>query len=156
MKLILFQIYNIYKRYRYITFSYYKYIFLKCWDIWCVENLIPIEFSCTYSKLKIEWIQLHIFQIENWINSVAHFPNWKLNVQLNWIEFPDNHFDLSVTFDSRGLCFAKGWQSHFEKFLPGNALTLRKLNFHFLSHRMWYDRGDSFPFNFEPNGNPLG
>ena len=30
--------------------------------------------------------------------------------------------------------------------------TLRKLDFHFLSHSMGYDRGDSFSFNFEPNG----
>ena len=34
--------------------------------------------------------------------------------------------------------------------------TLRKLVFHFLSNWMGYDRGDSFPFNFEPNGNPFG
>ena len=30
--------------------------------------------------------------------------------------------------------------------------TLRKLYFHVLSHWMGYDRGDNFPFNFEPNG----
>ena len=30
--------------------------------------------------------------------------------------------------------------------------TLRELYFHFLSHLMGYDRGDSFPFDFEPNG----
>ena len=30
--------------------------------------------------------------------------------------------------------------------------TLRKLYFHFFSHWMVYDRGDSFPFYFEPNG----
>ena len=29
--------------------------------------------------------------------------------------------------------------------------SLRKLYFHFLSHRMGYDRGDSFPIDFEPN-----
>ena len=34
--------------------------------------------------------------------------------------------------------------------------TLRKLYFHFLSNLMGYDCGDSFPFNFEPNGNPFG
>ena len=34
--------------------------------------------------------------------------------------------------------------------------SLRKLYFHFLSHWMGYDRGDSFPFDFEPNGNPFG
>ena len=34
--------------------------------------------------------------------------------------------------------------------------TLRKLHFHYLSHWMGYDRGDSFPFDFEPNGNQLG
>ena len=32
---------------------------------------------------------------------------------------------------------------------PGHALT--KLDFPFLSHWMGYDRGDSFPFDFEPN-----
>ena len=37
-----------------------------------------------------------------------------------------------------------------------HAAALRKLYFHFLSHWMGYDRGDSFPFNFEPNGNPFG
>ena len=29
--------------------------------------------------------------------------------------------------------------------------ALRKLVFHFLSNRMEYDRGDSFPLDFEPN-----
>ena len=34
--------------------------------------------------------------------------------------------------------------------------TLRKLYFSFLSHWMGYDRGDSFSFDFELNGMPLG
>ena len=34
--------------------------------------------------------------------------------------------------------------------------SLRKLVFHFLSNWMGYDRGDSFPFDFEPNENPFG
>ena len=34
--------------------------------------------------------------------------------------------------------------------------TLRKLYFNFLSHCMGYDRGDSFLFDFEPNGIPFG
>ena len=34
--------------------------------------------------------------------------------------------------------------------------TLRKLVFHFLSNWMGYDRGDSFPFDFEPNGISFG
>ena len=34
--------------------------------------------------------------------------------------------------------------------------TLRKLYFYFLSHWIGYDRGDRFPFDFEPNGNPFG
>ena len=33
--------------------------------------------------------------------------------------------------------------------------TLRKLVFHILSNWMGYDRGDSFPFDFEPNGIPF-
>ena len=44
-------------------------------------------------------------------------------------------------------------------FTPGsnNKLpTLRKLDFHFLTNCMGYDRGDSFPSDFEPNGNPFG
>ena len=32
----------------------------------------------------------------------------------------------------------------------------RKLCFHFLSHLMGYDRGESFPFDFEPNGIQFG
>ena len=35
-------------------------------------------------------------------------------------------------------------------------IALRKLCFHFLSQWIGYDRGDSFPFDFEPNGNPFG
>ena len=31
----------------------------------------------------------------------------------------------------------------------------RKLYFHFFSNFMGYDRGDNFPFNFEPNGIPF-
>ena len=34
--------------------------------------------------------------------------------------------------------------------------TLRKLAFHFLSNLMAYDRGGSFPFDFEPNEIPFG
>ena len=34
--------------------------------------------------------------------------------------------------------------------------TLTKLDFYFLLNWMGYDRGDSFPFDFEPNGNPFG
>ena len=34
--------------------------------------------------------------------------------------------------------------------------ALRKLYFHFLSYWMGYDRGDSFPFDSEPNGIPFG
>ena len=34
--------------------------------------------------------------------------------------------------------------------------TLTKLVFHFLSNLMGYDRGDSFPFDFEPNGFAFG
>ena len=33
---------------------------------------------------------------------------------------------------------------------------LRKLAFHFISNRMRSDRGDSFPFDFKPNGIPFG
>ena len=36
------------------------------------------------------------------------------------------------------------------------STTLRKLYFHFLSHGIGYDHGDSFPFDFEPNENPFG
>jgi len=35
-------------------------------------------------------------------------------------------------------------------------ITLRKLVFLFLSNWMGYDRGDSFPLDFEPNRNPFG
>ena len=34
--------------------------------------------------------------------------------------------------------------------------TLRKLCFHFLSYWLGYDRGDSFPFNFEPSDISFG
>ena len=34
--------------------------------------------------------------------------------------------------------------------------TLRKLVFHYLPNWMGSDRGDSFPFDFEPNGVPFG
>ena len=34
--------------------------------------------------------------------------------------------------------------------------TVRKLVFHFLSNGMGYGDGDSFPFDFEPNGFPFG
>ena len=34
--------------------------------------------------------------------------------------------------------------------------ALRKLYLHFFSHWMGYNRGDGFPFNFEPNGIPFG
>ena len=34
--------------------------------------------------------------------------------------------------------------------------TVRKLVFHFLANWMGYGRGDSFPLDFKPNGNPFG
>ena len=37
-----------------------------------------------------------------------------------------------------------------------NSFTLRKIDFHFLSNGEEYDCGDSFLFNFEPNGFPFG
>ena len=37
----------------------------------------------------------------------------------------------------------------------GETHTLKELAFHFLSNWMGYDRGDSFPFDFEPNGIPI-
>ena len=46
--------------------------------------------------------------------------------------------------------------SHRSVAINQSFSPLRKLNFHFLSHWMGYDRGDSFPFNFEPNGIPFG
>ena len=45
-----------------------------------------------------------------------------------------------------------GWLEWRYTLLP---CTLRKLYFHFLSNWMGYDRGDSFPFNFESNGIPF-
>ena len=36
--------------------------------------------------------------------------------------------------------------------LQRSAPTVRKLAFYFLSKLMGYDRGDSFSFDFEPNG----
>ena len=41
-------------------------------------------------------------------------------------------------------------------FGKNSSFTLRKLVSHFLSNWMEYDRGDSFLFNFEPNGIPFG
>ena len=38
---------------------------------------------------------------------------------------------------------------------PVADYTPRKLYFHFFSHWMGHDRGDSFPFHFEPNGTPF-
>ena len=35
-------------------------------------------------------------------------------------------------------------------------IHLKNLYFHFLSNRMRYDRGDGFPFDFEPNRIPFG
>ena len=37
-----------------------------------------------------------------------------------------------------------------------NSPTLRKLVFHLLSYSMGCDCGDSFPFDFDPNGFPFG
>ena len=39
---------------------------------------------------------------------------------------------------------------------PRPSPALRKLDFHFLSNLMGYDRGDSDPFDFELNGIPFG
>ena len=44
----------------------------------------------------------------------------------------------------------------FNECLHRVPATLRKLCFHLLSQWKGYDRGDSFPFNFEPNGIPFG
>ena len=46
--------------------------------------------------------------------------------------------------------------STFPDLLRNEKTTLRKLYFQFLSHWMVYNRGDSFPFDFERNGIPFG
>ena len=61
---------------------------------------------------------------------------------------------LSVMFEG---CQGMSWIGH--PWLPRGArhawsCTLRKL--YFLSYWMGYDHGDSFPFDFEPNGIPFG
>ena len=53
------------------------------------------------------------------------------------------------------------WKCGTEGFKKGPRIgqslgTLRKLYFHSFSHWMGYDRGDSFPFDFEPSGFPFG
>ena len=48
---------------------------------------------------------------------------------------------------------SKRWKKNSSK---RRSYTLRKLSFYFLSNWMGYDRGDSFPFDFQPNGIPFG
>ena len=55
------------------------------------------------------------------------------------------HSNVSKSFE-----IIIGWEQNVY------PLTLRKLVFYFLSNSMRYDRGDSFPFDFEPNGIPFG
>ena len=50
--------------------------------------------------------------------------------------------------------FSRHEMTSLNELLLRRNCTLRKLYFH--SHWMGYDRGDSFPFDFEPNGFPFG
>ena len=47
------------------------------------------------------------------------------------------------------------WLNVISETLPCEY-TLRKLDFHLFSNKMGYDRGDSFLFDFAPNGVPIG
>ena len=49
--------------------------------------------------------------------------------------------------------FKLNWSAEVKLFnIVYFPISLRKLAFHFLSHWMGYDRCDSFPSDFEPNG----
>ena len=58
---------------------------------------------------------------------------------------------------SRNTVPKKDHNSFGPRYCPPPCIpALRKLDFHFLSHWVGCDRGDSFPFNSEPNGIPFG
>ena len=40
--------------------------------------------------------------------------------------------------------------------LRKSSTKLTKIDLHYLSNRMEYDRGNKFSFDFEPNENPFG
>ena len=65
---------------------------------------------------------------------------WKKKTEVNLFELRENKNGMIQTL----ICNAHRLHS------------LRKLYIHFLSNRMGYGRGDSFPFYFEPNGIPYG
>ena len=62
----------------------------------------------------------------------------------------DIHNLISVWFNRFRNCFSDRCSSS-----SFGSYTLRKLVFHFISNRMGYDRGDSFPFDIELNGIPF-
>ena len=79
------------------------------------------------------------------------------------IETPLNHSTV-VLMGLRGL-WISSYMSDRSRFSilehvqwqhPVSANTLRKLYFYFLSNLMWYDHGNCFPFDFEPNGITFG
>ena len=61
---------------------------------------------------------------------------------------PDRRRHLKVRSNTRSVIYHCRWNTW--------QRTLRKLYSPFLSNWMGYDRGDSFPFDFEPNGIPFG
>ena len=94
--------------------------------------LIPGNFT------RLEFLQIR--RLKNWHLSALWEPNWS---PLKHLKTSRHQCTEGIWIDPP-LC-RESWTS-----------TLRKLNFHFLSHWMGYDRGDSIPFDFEPNGIPFG
>ena len=81
-------------------------------------------------------------------NTAANSPTY-VCMAVGWLSSMD--CIISCTLSNCVEIFGKHAQ-HYSKTMR----QLRKQYFDFLSNLMGYDRGDSFPFDFEPNGIPFG
>jgi len=99
----------------------------------------------------------------HWVNACAMYSqwiSWSIGVDL-WPKQPVGTTGYHLKFSPVYLRpWGYLWLRNLPLFQNCNSLvlgfTLRKLYFHFLSHWMRRNRGDSFLFDFEPNGIPLG
>ena len=121
-------------------YMYVWYVRIFCWRYNCRHIINMKEFivymNCSKRAVSIfTWMKCTILNIE--VNRIA--PLFNCGIVEPW------HLRI-VYFHGISKWLNIDQMNH----------ALRKLYFHFTSHWMGYDRGDSFLFDFEPNGFPFG
>ena len=111
--------------------------------IWIFKFLFRTKYGFTQIMIK----KMHQFHTDCW-------TGWTISKYLLGLAF-EAFSGIVLQTKRTAICFTDHSQLS-SRLLSQIPTALRKLYFQFLSHWMGYDRGDSFPFDFKPNGNLFG